>query len=54
MHGRETVELFLLGREEGMSVREAAELAGGGDPRGRRALGPRGAAAWLRGRPVAA
>lgn len=29
MHGRETVELFSLGREEGMSVREAAELAGG-------------------------
>lgn len=28
MHGKETVELFLLGREEGMTVREAAELAG--------------------------
>ncbi len=28
MHDRETVELFLLGREEGMSVRAAADLAG--------------------------
>lgn len=28
MHDRETVEMFLLGREEGMSVAEAASLAG--------------------------
>lgn len=28
MHDRETVELFLLAREEGMSVRDAALLAG--------------------------
>lgn len=28
MHDRETVELFLLGRQEGMTVRESAELAG--------------------------
>ena len=28
MHGSDAVELFLLGREEGMTIREAAELAG--------------------------
>ena len=28
MHGREKVELFLLAREEGMSVRGAADFAG--------------------------
>ncbi len=28
MHGREQVELFLLGREDGMTIRGAAELAG--------------------------
>ena len=28
MYGKEQVELFLLGREDGMTIREAAELAG--------------------------
>lgn len=40
MYGREQVELFLLGREDGMTVREAAEFAG---------AGPRAAKRWSAG-----
>ena len=40
MYGREQVELFLLGREDGMTVREAAEFAG---------VGPRAAKRWSAG-----
>ena len=36
MYDRERVELFLLGREDGMTVREAAELAGVSPATGRR------------------
>lgn len=40
MHDREAIELFLLGRGEGMSVREAVALTGG-DQRGGGTLGAR-------------
>ena len=40
MYGREQVELFLLGREDGMTVREAAGFAG---------VGPRAAKRWSAG-----
>lgn len=40
MYGREQVELFLLGREDGMTIREAAGLAG---------VGVRAAECWSRG-----
>lgn len=42
MYGRERVELFLLGREDGMTVREAAEFAG---------VGLRAAKRWSAGAP---